>query len=139
MRRIVVAASAALLCACTGAIDRAPAEDAVQRFHAELDSGRLDAIYDAAAPALKSGTPRDRFVGLLSGIHAKLGAVRSSAQKRWTLQRRASDALLTLDYATAYSGGEADERFVFWMKGDRVALVEYRIHSAALGDAAVHE
>jgi len=138
MRRPIVAAAIALLAACTQSVDRQPAEAAVQRFHAELDAGRYDDIYGATAGALKSATPQSRFVGLMSGIHAKLGTVQSSRQKHWTLQRRETDALLTLDYATAYAGGQADEKFVYWMKGDRVELVEYRIHSVALDGVAAY-
>jgi hypothetical protein len=136
VRRLIVLAAAVLACGCTSSVDREPAQAAVREFHARLDAGRFDAIWEASSPALQAGSPHARFVTLLGVIHAKLGATQSATEKRWNLERRLSDALLTLDYATVYAGGAADESFVYRMAGDRAELVEYRIHAQALGPDA---
>ena len=132
MRRLIVALAAAAVAACSMPVDRKPAEDAVHKFHGLLDAGQFETIYTASGDDLKATSPRHEFVALLTEVHRKLGPTTLFRQKRWTIDYGMSNAMLTLDYATRYAAGEASERFVYLMHGEKAVLVDYQIRSSAL-------
>jgi len=57
MRRALVGlvALASILCGCSMTADTAIAEQAVPRFHEQLDAARFDAIYNESGDELKKG------------------------------------------------------------------------------------
>lgn len=124
--------SALFLTACSVSADTGAARAAVTRFHEQLDAGQLDAIYDDAADELKSSATRAKFVALLEAVHRKLGAMRSSKERGWFASYRASGALITLTFATAFERGDATEQFVYRMHGSEARLAGYHINSDAL-------
>jgi hypothetical protein len=132
MRRIMIAAL--LLGAaggCSAVKDGQAAQTAVARFHAMLDAGQFDALYDGSAPEMKAITPKPRFVDLLSAVHRKLGTVRSATQQGWNVNYGTGGGTVTLTYQTIFSGGSATEQFVY-RAGDAPALIGYNINSSDL-------
>ena len=49
------------------------AEDAVPKFHEQLDAGQFQDIYDQSGEDLKQAANRQEFIALLDAVHRKLG------------------------------------------------------------------
>ena len=125
----------ALLLACAGCSpgsDRQQAEAAAARFHAQLDAGAFQAIYDAASPELRERQPAAEFVAQLARVHATLGETRASTLQGWKVVYGLRSAFLTLGYVTEFAHGKADEQFVYRVRGHEVALQAWHIESATL-------
>jgi hypothetical protein len=132
MRRLFIILAALLLAACAQDVDRKPAESAVAQFHGRLDAGQFETIYNDAAPAFRNAVRKDTFLALLASVHAKLGAVTATKEKRWSTKLAHSSAMLTLEYTTTFNAGKADERFIWRLEGDNVQLAGYQVTSKAL-------
>jgi opacity protein-like surface antigen len=124
--------AALLVAACAQDVDRKPAESAVTQFHHRLDAGQFETIYDDAAPAFRNAVRKDTFLALLASVHGTLGAVKKADEKHWSTKLGDSSAMLTLQYTTAFNGGDADERFIWRLEGDSVQLAGYQVTSKAL-------
>lgn len=122
----------AFLCGCSMSADSALAEQAVPKFHEELDAGSFDAIYNGSADELKKATTQQDFVALLDAIHRKLGNTKASDKMGWRVNYQTSGSYVTLDYKTWFDGGNAQEEFVFRMNDKAALLVGYHINSTAL-------
>lgn len=112
--------------------DTGPAEAAVTRFHAELDSEQYDQIYAGAAEDLRQVSAADDFRDLLAAVHRKLGAARSAQRLGWRLNDQTSGRYVELTYRTSFEGGEATEDYVYRMEGSDPRLAGYHINSNAL-------
>lgn len=133
MRALLTAAAfAAALVACGFAIDTKPATDAVERFHALLDTGRFEEVYTEAAEAMHRSIPRDEFVALLAAIHRKLGNVKSAQPQRVGVRYSSDGRFADLTYRTDFAEGQATESFVYLMEGQTATLVSYGIDSPTL-------
>ena len=106
---------------------------AVERFHAQLDSGRFGQIYTSAAPELKSADSEADFIQLLAAVHRKLGRFESDSEVGFSEEWHLHEGLLVrLDYETRYADGKAKEHFVWRAASSGATLVSYRIDSRAL-------
>jgi outer membrane phospholipase A len=108
------------------------AEKAVVKFHAMLDRGEFQQIYDQSGSALKSTATGPQLVALLSAVHRKLGTTRQAVRQGWNEQYNGNGHTLTLGYDTAYERGKAAETFVFQVADKDVSLAGYHINSDAL-------
>src|SRR6266508_954891 len=99
--------------ACGGFAANGTAEDAVARFHQQLDGERWDEMWEEADDLFKGSTTRVKFTELFAAIHRKLGNVTSSKQ-------------------TEFAEGRATEKFNWRVYGQRVRLVGYNVNSSAL-------
>ncbi|MDQ8023355.1 MAG: hypothetical protein REI94_16070 [Moraxellaceae bacterium] len=116
-------------CAKEPAIDADQAERAVPQFHTALNDGNFDAIYEAAAPALKSSQPQADFVKYLQAVRGKLGMIRGTQRTGTKVDGKQA----TLTYKSDYEGGEASEEFVILLEPEKEpVLVGYRMLSPAL-------
>jgi uncharacterized protein DUF4019 len=131
MRSLIVFMAVAMA-GCSMSADTKLAEQAVPQFHAMLDAGRFDAIYEAASEDLRKATKQDSFVALLEAIHRKLGTTKSSAERNWNVNYQTSGTFVTLDYSTTYAEGDATEQFVYRLKDGKALLAGYHINSTAL-------
>jgi opacity protein-like surface antigen len=122
----------AVLCGCSMSADTTVAEQAVPKFHEQLDAGQFDAIYDESADELKKATTQQDFVVLLAAIHRKLGNTKASDKTGWTVNYQTSGSFVTLGYKTTFDGGSAQEQFVFRLQDKAAVLVGYHINSTAL-------
>ncbi len=132
MRKLFIILAALLVAACAQDVDRKPAESAVTQFHQRLDAAQFDTIYNDAAPSFRNAVRKDTFIALLTSVHGKLGGVKSTTEKRWTSKIGDTSVMLTLNYATTFAGGAADERFIWRLEGDSVQLAGYDVASKAL-------
>ena len=125
-------ALASILCACSMSADTAIAEQAVPRFHEQLDAARFDSIYDASGDELKKASTEKDFVALLEAVHRKLGNTKSSEKTGWNVNYQTSGSFVTLGYKTSFDGGDAQEQFVYRLQDKAALLVGYHINSTAL-------
>ena len=134
MTRLFIALIAACiaLCACSMSADTAAAEQAVRKFHEQLDAGRFDEIYAASADELKKATTQQDFVALLGAVHRKLGNVKAADNTGWNVNYHTAGTFVTLGYKTTFDGGDAQEQFVFRLQDKAALLVGYHINSTAL-------
>lgn len=112
--------------------DTSVAEQAVPRFHALLNAGKFEEIYNASSEDIKKATKQQDFIALLEAVHRKLGEVKSSERQAWKVNYQTSGTFVSLTYKTIYSEGEAAEQFVFLLKGKAATLAGYHINSNAL-------
>lgn len=124
--------SVGLLQACSSSADFDKAEAAVTRFHMELDGGQYAGIYAETADDFKKATAQADFTRLLEAVHRKLGATKSSERVNWKMNYGTGGETIALFYKTSFTGGDAQEAFVYRMDGDKAELYGYNINSNAL-------
>jgi len=129
---VVLAALLAALFGCSMSADTATAEQAVPKFHEQLDAGQFDEIYAQAGDELKKASTQQDFVALLEAIHRKLGNTKSADKTGWNVNYQTSGSFVTLGYKTVFDGGDAQEQFVFRLQDKTALLVGYHINSTAL-------
>ena len=131
-KTIAGAAIAALLASCgvSESLDNAEAE--VDAFHAELDSGQFDAIWDQASTELTGTAKKEQFETLLAAIHRKLGNVKSSERTEWKAEANLDGKFVFVRMQTSFEKGSGTEQFVFRNKDERLSLAGYHIESTDL-------
>jgi len=121
-----------LLAGCSMSKDTKVAEEAVPRFHALMNAGAFDAIYEAAADELKQATSEKDFTDLLAAVKRKLGSMQRTSQDNWGINYHTSGTFVTLVYKTSYKNGDATEQLVYRIKDGSARLAGYHINSNAL-------
>jgi opacity protein-like surface antigen len=129
---VVLAALFATLCGCSMSADTAAADQAVPKFHEQLDAGRFDEIYGQSGDELKNATTQQDFVAFLDAVHRKLGNTKAADKIGWNVNYQTSGSFVTLVYKTTFASGDAQEEFVFRMHDKDALLVGYHINSTAL-------
>jgi len=133
MRRLIMAAAA--LVAVAGCASKRSAEEAVAQFHQMVDAGRYQEIYRNSDPELKRITSEEQMTALLSQVHDRLGAVRSSRQSSFNLNANNGISRVELTYNTEFVSGTAAENFNYRVEGGQARLAGYHINSSALAGA----
>jgi len=107
-------------------------EAAVTQFHDQYNSGKADAIWDAAHARFQGATEKAAFVTYLQGVKTKLGKATSTAN----IDRRMSTAnekiMAYLSQETLFEHGKGVETFTILMEGERAVLVAYNVQSKVL-------
>lgn len=127
-------ATASLL-ACAGFAAKGTAEQAVTRFHQQLDAGSYDEIYDQTDALFRIATAREQFLSILRSVHTKLGNVGSSTQTEFYSREEAGTnpgSYISLTYQTQFASGKGTEKFNYRVDGGQVHLVGYNISSIDL-------
>ena len=139
MRKSLLAVAATLLGiltavagGCGATKDIGAANEAVTRFHAQLDSQDFGTIYSQADQRFRDITPQSDFLAFMNAIHNKLGKVTDATRQRFFVNYTTSGEQLRLTYATKFAGGNGQEEFVWVKSGDGLALLGYHINSMAL-------
>jgi len=117
------------LTACNSQISMAGAEQGVTQFHARLDAGKFNDIYNSAAPEFKDAASEKEIETFLSAVHRKLGNSSPGAKQGWHVNYGTSGTIVTLSYKTKFGEGMADEQFVFRMENDTASLIRYNVNS----------
>lgn len=128
---VLIAILAATMSGCAITVDKTAAEQAVAKFHAQLDAGHFDEIYDGTSADLRKMSSKQDLVALLESVHHRLGTTKSSTEQSWTVNYRGSGSFVTLKYKTVYSEGEVDEQFIYKMQGNTPSLAGYHFNSSA--------
>jgi len=127
-----------LLCGCSVHQDHTLAQQAVSRFHAQLNREQFTRICDEASDDLGTRVKRNDILHLLRVVRTHLGQLDSTRQINWTVNYGLHDRRVTLVYRSQFDAGTATEQFVYRIRNDAARLVSYTIHSRllALGDKA---
>jgi len=130
--RWVAIAGCLALGACSFGADVPVAEKAVEGFHAQLNAGQFDTVYENGSADLKSTATRTDITALLGAIHRKLGAFKHGKTVSWNDNVTTAGHMITLGYEAAYQNGMASEQFVYRIDHGRAALAGYHISSNQL-------
>jgi hypothetical protein len=118
---------------CNSAKNQGLAEQAVSRFHSQLDAEQYRSIYEQSDEAFRHASSEVDFVALSQKIHDKLGRVRHSdlqgSQVSWIAGQ---GKIVTLFYITQFAEGRAEEKFVWHLSNDHALLVGYFVNSNLL-------
>jgi hypothetical protein len=104
----------------------------MQRFHALLNSGQYEQIYEGASDAFRRGGRKEDLIKFFQLIHRKLGDAGSSSLHRVNVTATPTGTYITAAYTTTFTEGEADEAFVWLKSGQGVVLNGYNIRSMKL-------
>ena len=128
---ILLVALMPALSGCSISADTTAAEQAVSKFHEQLDASRFNEIYEGSSEDLKKASSRQDMVALLEAVHRRLGATKSSKEQTWHVNFHTSGDFVTLKYKTAYANGDMDEEFIYRMQDKTPLLAGYQFKSSA--------
>jgi uncharacterized protein DUF4019 len=135
-RRLQLSSSLILLgiltTGCGAQKDMEAASAAVAQFHSQLDNQDYVAIYNNAEQRFRDASKQEDFVALMTAVHKKLGTVKQSSRQGFFVNYNTSGTSIRLTYSTKFSGGDADEEFLWSKRGDSFLLLGYHINSNAL-------
>jgi major membrane immunogen (membrane-anchored lipoprotein) len=124
--------SALLLGGCGSSDNLRIAKEATTHVHTQMDSEQFTQIYSEADDALRAATKQQDFLDFISAVHRKLGKVQNATQTSFFVNFSTSGTRVRLNYQTKFDAGEAQEEFIWKIKGGQAALVGYHISSNAL-------
>ena len=104
----------------------------VQEFHALLNSGQNDQIYDRASDAFRGGGNKEDLIKSFQSVHRKLGDAGSSTLNNLNVTATPTGTYITAVYRTTFATGEAVETFTWLKSGQGVVLNGYNIQSMKL-------
>ena len=118
---------------CDSALDLGSemADQAVQRFHRQFNSGEFDEICRQGDEAFSQGQKHDEFLHFLDQVHRKLG--NAGAERRVSLHAGVgtSGTFVTAQFSTQFEQAPAIETFT-WRKGwNTLKLYGYNVQSNA--------
>lgn len=117
---------------CGAQKDIETASVAVTQFHGQLDRQDYLSIYQNADERFRGASKQDDFLALMTAVHNKLGTVQQASRQGFFVNYNTSGSSIRLTYATKFSGGDAEEEFLWSKRGDSVQLLGYHINSNAL-------
>ena len=121
-----------ILAGCGSQKDIGAASEAVTRFHAQLDNQDFTTIFAQADQRFRESSPQPDFLAFMNAVHTKLGRVVDASRKVFFINYNTSGTQIRLTYATKFTGGDAQEEFVWAKSGDSLVLLGYHINSNAL-------
>lgn len=104
-------------------------DEAVRRFHSQLDSEKYIQILDESDEAFQNSASRDETLKFLSGVHSKLGASRSFTRTNIVVSATTSGTFIRVSYKSAFDQGDAAETFTWKKTSDRLRLFHYQVNS----------
>jgi hypothetical protein len=104
-------------------------DDAVRRFHSQLDSQKYGEIMDESDEAFQNSGSRDEISKFLSGVHSKLGASRGFTRTNIAVNATTSGTFIRVSYRSAFDQGDAAETFTWRKTGNGLKLFNYQVNS----------
>ncbi len=119
---------------CVRALSKAGRESdqAMKVFHAELDQKACSQIYNSATADFRQATTTDDWDTFCAKIPEKMGTYVSTERQFVNLNATTSGKFLTVTYASVFSLGKGDEKFVWKYDGTQLKLHGYTINSPRL-------
>ena len=108
------------------------AEPAVQAFHAKLNAGPYEEIYQEADSGFTGEGKHDELVKFLTAVHTKLGDAGVTNQVNMLVNATMSGTFITARYDTTFGRGKAAETFTWIKKNGTLKLYGYHIEGNAL-------
>jgi hypothetical protein len=124
--------SCSVIVGCGAKKDLDEAQGAVGVFHAQLDTENYAAIYSQADQRFRDASKQEEFLALMTAIHNKLGTIQSTERQGFNVFFNTSGTQVRVTYATKFTGGDAQEQFIWVKDGDSMRLLGYNINSNAL-------
>jgi hypothetical protein len=107
------------------------ADQAVQRFHAQLNRGAFDEICREGDEAFSQGEKHDELLHFLEQVHGKLGNVAAGKLVNLHVKAGTSGTFLTAQFTTEFDQGQAAETFTWRKSGSTLKLYGYNVQSSA--------
>jgi hypothetical protein len=104
-------------------------DDAVRRFHSQLNSQAYDDIVNDADDAFQKSESHDNIVKFLTGVHTKLGASQNSTRTNVFVNATTKGTFIKVTYSSTYEQGNAVETFTWIKANGGLKLVQYNINS----------
>lgn len=119
---------------CVRALSSAGREsdEAMKAFHTALDQKSCSQIYTSATPDFRQTTSEEDWNSLCAKIPEKMGTFVSTERQFVNLNATTSGKFLTVTYASVFSLGKGDEKFVWKYDGTQLKLHGYTINSPGL-------
>lgn len=134
MKYVLTIASVSLLLfagqACSVRKGREISERAVEQFHARLSAGQCREIYAESDEGFRKKTTEAQMLALCEDVRQRLGVVKSTKQKEWSVNSTPAGDVATLTYETEFAQGKAVEHFVWVIKGEKTLLFQYNVENA---------
>ncbi len=105
---------------------------AANNFHADLNEGNFQQIYEGATEEFQSAGSKEDTLRLFQAVHKKLGFVMSSYLQNITVNATTSGTFVRSIHRTAFEHGSAIETFTWKKSGGRLILYNYNINSKEL-------
>lgn len=129
---VILAAVFLGLQACASSTARPLAEEAVKAFHAQLDAGNFDGIWDAADDSFRKASSYDRYDAFIAAVHRKLGHVVKTSTVGWSIAYFNFQTRVVLQQQTQFEHGSGVETFTYVLKDNAARLSGYDIRSSDL-------
>jgi acyl-homoserine lactone acylase PvdQ len=104
--------------------DKRLATAAVERFHAELDAGQYQAIYDEATPTFQNADSQSALIAAMAQSKQKFGNVVNAVQVG---ANAFPGGQVRFVYNTQFEKGPATELFIWQSDGQKASLMRYQI------------
>lgn len=124
--------SVLLLGGCGSGDNLRIAREGVIHVHAQMDSEQFADIYSQADDALRATTKQQDFLDFMGAVHRKLGKVQDASQRGFFVNFTTSGTQVRVNYVTKFEQGEAQEEFVWKIRGGQAKLLGYHINSKTL-------
>jgi hypothetical protein len=108
------------------------ADNAVQKFHQQLNAADYPSICDQAAEGFCSTEAGNKTMRFLKGVHEKLGAAGSGTRSNLNVNSSTNGTFVSVEYTTAFATGPATESFTWIKHGSKLELYRYNVQSDAL-------
>lgn len=112
--------------------------NAVSRFHGQLDQAEYEEIYGDATDQFRNSGSRQDAIAFLKTVHEKMGSSKKfsmrglNTTKSFNYKTAARETFVTAIYLTNFTEGEATESFLWRIDPYQPRLVKYRIDSPNL-------
>lgn len=106
-------------------------DDAVRRFHSQLDSEAYSDIVRESDEAFQNSGNHDEITKFFAGVHSKLGPSRGFTRTNIFVNASTNGTFIKVTYQSTFDQGNAVEAFT-WRKADSgLKLVRYDVNSNA--------
>jgi hypothetical protein len=106
-------------------------DDAVRRFHSQLDTAAYESIVRESDAAFQNADRPEELLKFLAGVHSKLGTSRSFVRRGIFVNANTNGTFIKVDYTSEFQQGSAIEVFTWRKASDGLKLVGYHIESKA--------
>jgi hypothetical protein len=124
---IAVTATVLMISGCAGPSSVQDARGQVDAFHALLDKGDFDSIWNDATQDIKATTSKESFTGLLTAVHARMGTAKETKQVGWKVNTDTAGTFASVTMQTSFERGSAQEEFIYRKTDAGYKLAGYQI------------
>lgn len=107
-------------------------DKAMAAFHAQMDANSCSQIYADATEGFRDATPESDWQAVCSNIPKKMGTYLRSSRQFVNVSATTSGRFVTVTYASEFSEGKGEEKFVWKLDGTQVRLHGYTLNSPRL-------